>query len=176
MSIGRQLLHMLTPLSFISFDCSIWKRLGSSAYFFCSLCISGCMTAIFAEDWRVFMSENKVSARRNTVLTNMVRKTLPKPLSESEQVMPYIQRMASRNQFVKKKSPANFISSLSYCACLARNMNIVCFYALFVDLNKQNSSGTGSYPPREKGLQRSTRHNASKPPLSAPNLAIASLA
>ena len=34
MSIGKQLPHMLTPFSFISFVCSAWKRLGSLAYFF----------------------------------------------------------------------------------------------------------------------------------------------
>ena len=105
MSIGRQLPHMLTPFSFISFVCSAWKRLGSLAYFFCSRCISGCTSAIFAEDLRVFISENMVSARRSIVLINMVRNTLPKPLADMEQVRLYIQRIASRNQFVKKKSP-----------------------------------------------------------------------
>jgi hypothetical protein len=34
-------------------------------------------------------------------------------------------------------------------------------------------SGTGSYPPLEKGLQRKIRHTVSSPPFSAPNRSIA---
>ena len=38
----------------------------------------------------------------------------------------------------------------------------------------QNSSGTGSQPPLEKGLQRKTLHAASTLPFAAPNFSIAS--
>ena len=34
-------------------------------------------------------------------------------------------------------------------------------------------SGTGSYPPLEKGLQRRMRHSVSSPPFNAPNRSIA---
>jgi hypothetical protein len=37
-------------------------------------------------------------------------------------------------------------------------------------------SGTGSYPPLLKGLQRKKRYNARKKPLKAPNRSMASIA
>ena len=77
MSIGRQLPHMLTPRSFMSFCCSRFIRWGSSLYFFCRRWISGWMACIFMEDLRVLMSEKTVSPRRTTVLIRIVKNTLP---------------------------------------------------------------------------------------------------